>query len=449
MTQAADTLWTEDELPAGEAPAPAPTLPPPPRRRWWWLLAALPLLAGGVGIWRWRNAAAPQVTYETAPATRGRIVVTVTASGTVSALKTVQVGSQVSGRISALNVDFNDPVKQGQLIAQIDTQLFQAAVEQARASYAVARSNVAKAQAQLLDAQKSYERSKKLGDGQFLPQQDVDTAASAADVARAQLAAARAQQQQAGASLHQAELNLSMTQIHSPIDGVVVSRSVDVGQTVAASLQAPTIFTLAEDLRKMQVEAHIGENDVAKLAPGMPVSFTVDAFPGRRFVGRLRQVRNAATTVQNVVTYDAIVDVDNPNLELRPGMTATVSFIVADKNDVVRIPNAALRYRPSRDGAARSGGERPAGGARTPDRKVVYALEGGAPKPVSIRTGVSDGTATELVEGPISEGTALVTDSSDAGSGQQAAAQQNPMGPMGMPPGIGGAGRGLGGGGRR
>ena len=193
----------------------------------------------------------------------------------------------------------------------------------------------------------------------------VDSGVAAADVARAALAGARAQAQQAAASLQQAELNLAMTAIYSPIDGVVISRSVDVGQTVAASLQAPTIFTLAEDLRKMQVEAHVAEGDVGKLAAGHGRSASPSTrSPGRSSAGTLRQVRNAATTVQNVVTYDAIVDVDNPDLKLRPGMTANVSFVVADRDDVLRIPNAALRFRPDRRRPPRRLPRNPAAGAR-------------------------------------------------------------------------------------
>jgi HlyD family secretion protein len=220
---------------------------------------------------------------------------------------------------------------------------------------------------------------------------------------------------------------------------------------VAASLQAPTIFTLAEDLRKMQVEAHVGESDVAKLAPGMPVSFTVDAFPGRKFEGRLRQVRNAAETVQNVVTYTAIVDVDNPRLELRPGMTATVSFIVADKSDVIRLPNAALRFRPSREALGRppagapAGNARPAGrpaGGASPDRKLVFTVENGTLHPQRVRVGVTDGSTTELVEGAITEGMALVTDASDATTTTPATPPPGiGGGPTGVP-GMGGGGRG-------
>jgi HlyD family secretion protein len=444
MNEATTMLWREPELSDGDTSL----LPIPPvrrRRRWPWLVLASLVVAGGaLGVTLWRHGAGPRTTYETATATRGRIVVTVTASATVSALKTVQVGSQVSGRIAELHADFNDTVARGELLARIDPQLFQAAVEQAQASFSVARANVAKAEAQLLDAERQQARSKTLGDARFLAQQDVDTAASAADVARAQLLAARAQRQQAAASLHQAELNLSMTAIRSPIDGVVVSRSVDVGQTVAASLAAPTIFTLAEDLRKMQLEAHVGEGDVARLAPDLTVTFTVDAFPGRKFSGRLRQVRNAAATVQNVVTYDAIVDVDNPGLELRPGMTATVSFIIADKGDVVRIPNAALRFRPPRPSVPRAGrpaGAEPGAGRPPADRKLVHVLEGAAMRPVPVRTGVSDGSYTELVEGDLREGMALVTDVDDGSTTRQPGASApgaiGPGGGMGIP-GMGG-----------
>jgi HlyD family secretion protein len=463
MSNATQTVWTEDDplalVDRSHAPPPAaasdePLLPPRRARKWTKLAiaAALTLAAAGGGTWAWRTSrATPQPTFETVKLERGRIVVQVTASGTVSALKTVQVGSQVSGRVAELNADFNDVVKKGQLLARLDTQLFRAAVEQARASHAVAQSNVEKAEAQLAEAERQFARGKTLGQAQFLAQEAVDTAGAAADVARAALAGTRAQAQQAAASLHQAELNLAMTAIHSPIDGVVISRSVDVGQTVAASLQAPTVFTLAEDLRKMQVEAHVAEGDVAKLTPGMAVSFTVDAFPGRKFAGTLRQVRNAAQTVQSVVTYDAIVDVDNPQLQLRPGMTANVSFVVAEQNDVLRIPNAALRFRPAREALAKGLGPRPVAGPPPaapppPDRKTLFVLDGAAGTPmhpVRVRTGITDGSFTQLVEGEIGEGATLVSDMNDGSSARptstSAGPGMGPGGPMGMAP-MGGGG---------
>jgi HlyD family secretion protein len=437
----------------GLAPAPAePLLPTRPRRRWPALVAAVALVLAGVGAWAWReHAGTPTPSFETARLERGRIVVQVTASGTVSALKTVQVGSQVSGRVAELRADFNDTVTKGQLLARLDTQLFTSAVEQARASHAVAVSNVSKAEAQLAEAERQFARGKTLGQAQFLAQEAVDTAGAAADVARAALLGARAQAQQAAASLHQAQLNLAMTAIYSPIDGVVISRSVDVGQTVAASLQAPTVFTLAEDLRKMQVEAHVAEGDVAKLTPGMAVTFTVDAFPGRKFAGILRQVRNAAQTVQSVVTYDAIVDVDNPQLQLRPGMTANVTFVVAEQNDVLRIPNAALRFRPSREALAKLTGARPGapvaivgtrpGGPPATDRKMLFVLggDGKSVMPVRIRTGITDGSFTQLLEGDVSEGASLVTDMNDGSKPRATGAGGANMGPRGATgmPGMG------------
>ncbi len=468
----AQPLWLpEPTNPDAEIPS-EPT-PPTRRRRWPWVVMGVSLLVlAAAGVVRWRlGPGHARVTYETVKVDRGRIVVQVTASGTVSALKTVQVGSQVSGRVAELHADFNDTVTKGQLLARLDTQLFKSAVEQARASLAVARSNVTKAQAQLQQAQRQLAREKTLGDEKFLAQEVVENTASSVDTARAALDGARAQAQQAAANLHQAEVNLSMTAIYAPIDGVVISRSVDVGQTVAASLQAPTIFTLAEDMKKMEVDAHVAEADVSKLTAGMPVAFTVDAFPGRKFEGKLRQVRNAAVTVQNVVTYDAIVDVDNAALELRPGMTANVTFVVAERNDVVRIPNAALRFRPPREAWAGNGGERAAGngaptdraagagqrrwgngapsdraaGGGAADRKVVFTLAGEKLQPQRVRVGLTDGSYTELVEGSVAEGTALVSDLDD---GRPASASRpagnpggGPGGGMGIP-GMGGGRRG-------
>jgi HlyD family secretion protein len=422
-------FFEENETEQAAAPE-APLLPPRKRRRWLWLVVPLvALAAGGAGLVTWRAHAKPKVAYETVPVDRGRIVVQVTASGTVSALKTVQVGSQVSGRVIELNADFNDTVKKGQLLARLDPQLFKAAIEQSRASYAVARSNVAKAEAQLAQNQQQLARSKVLAEGKFLAQEEVDTQASSVAVAKAALTGARAQAQQSAASLHQAELNLEMASIYSPVDGVVISRSVDVGQTVAASLQAPTIFTIAEDLRKMQVEAHVAEGDVARLAAGTPVSFTVDAFPGRKFSGSLRQVRNAAATVQSVVTYDAVIDVDNAALELRPGMTANVSFMIAQRDNVLRIHNAALRFRPAN--------------TRTEGR-TVFAVSGATVRPIPIRTGITDGSRTEVVSGELAEGTLLATDT--IGDKPKATPASNrPAGAFGGgaagPPNIGGGRR--------
>jgi len=393
------------------------------------LFAVLALaIAGAVVLWRVRAARTDaSFRYETAAVDRGRLVARVTATGTLSALVTVQVGSQVSGTIASLQADYNTPVKKGQVIARIDPALFQAAVEQARANVLASQGNLARAQAQAVDAERQARRQKELGERKLVAQADVDTAQANADAAVASVKASEGALAQARAALSQTEVNLAYTRIVSPTDGVVISRNVDVGQTVAASLQAPTLFVIAQDLAKMQVDTNVAESDVGRLQAGMAATFTVDAYPGRVFRGTVRQVRNAPQTVQNVVTYDAVVDVNNPDLALKPGMTATVTFVYAQKDDVVRLPNAALRFRPppgmprpqvandakagraSRDAgedeAVRARPERPGDGGRT-----VFLLRDGIPEPVGIRTGISDGTSTELVEGKLAPGDLLVTD---------------------------------------
>ncbi|HMI82778.1 MAG TPA: efflux RND transporter periplasmic adaptor subunit [Polyangiaceae bacterium] len=421
-----------------------------------WIIGAVALAAAGVGGFAWtRNAKPPEPKYETVKVDQGRIVARVTATGTVSALVTVLVGSQVSGRIAQLFADFNSTVKKGQVIAKIDPELLKAAVEQAGANYTAAKGNLAKSEAQAIDAERQFERAKALAEKQLIATADRDTAESTAAAARAQVAASQGSVAQANASLHQAEVNLAYSTIKSPIDGVVISRSVDVGQTVAASLQAPTLFTIAEDLSKMQVDTSVAEADVGKLRPEMSATFLVDAYPQERFRGRVRQIRNAPQNVQNVVTYDAVIDVDNPELKLKPGMTANVTFIFAEKNDALRVPNSALRFRapaeltrkaepaasssnaartepgaaPSgeraapekprqgRGGEGRSGegrGGSSRGGPREePDQRTVWVLPMlGEPKPVRIRTGISDGTLTEVVEGDLHAGDVLVTEMS-------------------------------------
>jgi HlyD family secretion protein len=390
------------------------------------LVAAAVAIAAGVVGWRVTRPPAPPA-YETARVERGRIVAQVTATGTLSALVTVQVGSQVSGRIAQLFVDYNSPVTKGQLIAKLDPELFRAALDQARANHLAAKGDLTKAKVQAADAQRQLARTRSLAERQLVAQADLDTAQANADAAAAGVEGASGRVAQAAASLHQAEVNLAYTSIISPINGTVISRSVDVGQTVAASLQAPTLFVIAEDLKKMQVDTSVAEADVGKLRDGMEATFTVDAYPGRRFKGVVRQIRNAAQTVQNVVTYDAVVDVQNPDLALRPGMTANVTFVYADRQDVVRIPNAALRFHPPADlqaprgggaGSGAAGGRGGAGapggrrgdGADGPDRRTVWVLRGPKPEPVRIRPGVSDGSLTEVLEGDLREGDAVVTE---------------------------------------
>jgi HlyD family secretion protein len=404
-----------------------------------WIVCLILVAAGGLGWWRWRAAhAAPVISYKTAPADKRHIVGKVTASGTLSALVTVQVGTQVSGRVQKLFADFNSQVKAGQLVAKIDPQLFEAAVQQSQANYLQAKAGVATAQANAQAADKVLARTNALHAENLAAQADLDTAQATVATTHAAIDAANANLAQASAQLHQAQVNLSYTSIISPIDGVVISRSVDVGQTVAASLSAPTLFTIAQDLTKMQVDTSVSEGDVGRLQVGMKTYFTVDSFPGQRFLGTIRQIRNAATTVQNVVTYDAVIDVDNTDLRLRPGMTANVTIVYAERKDAVAIPNTALRFRPpasiagSATGATSGGGQgrhphggagpsgsgasaagsaataagsaAPAAGSAAPaadagDPKTIWVMRGGSPQQVTVHVGLTDGTVTEVVDG--------------------------------------------------
>jgi len=401
------------------------------------VLLAIALVTGAaVGVWRWRaGASKSSLQFDTAKVERGRIVAKVTATGTLSAIVTVQVGTQVSGRIAALHADFNSAVKKGQVIAKVDPLLFQAAVDQAKANLLAAEGNLLKARVQAVDTRRQYARQKELFARKLNAQQDLDTAQANADENDAQVTALEGALAQAKAALRQAEVNLAYTDIISPTNGTVISRNVDVGQTVAASLQAPIIFVIAEDLSKMQVDTSVAESDVGRLRAGMSATFTVDAYPSEVFRGVVRQIRQAPQTVQNVVTYDAVIDVANPELKLMPGMTANATFVYAEKDDVTKIPNAALRFRPvpgmlaaaggraaggqGRSGAGPAQGQaRPAGGAPTagrtgaepPDRRTVWILNGEQAAPQHIRTGISDGTFTEVTEGEVKAGDLVVTD---------------------------------------
>jgi len=391
------------------------------RRRWLWVPALALLLVTGLVTWRVLRRP-PPLQYQTAALARGPVLARITATGILSAVVTVQVGSQVSGRIAKLNADFNSTVKKGQLIAEIDPALFEANLAQAKANVLAGEGQLKQAEANVLAARRTYERDKALRASNLIAQADLDTAETTFQAAQASVVAARGQLAQARAQLTQSEVNLAYTKILSPIDGTVISRSVDVGQTVAASLQAPTIFTLAGDLQKMQVDTSVAEADVGKLAAGMDASFVVDAFPDERFRGTIRQIRNAPQTQQNVVTYDAVIDVANPELKLRPGMTANVTVVYADRQDVLRVPNASLRFRPSPEMlaalgrsspaparvAGRDGGSGPPVGASAGGRSL-WVLRDGKPAPAQITVGVSDGTFTEVLSGPLQPGDAVLT----------------------------------------
>lgn len=417
-------------------------------RRWWWVLALA--VVAITGIWWARRKPTETLAFETTPVERRDIQSRVTATGTLSALVTVQVGSQVSGRIQEITVDYNSPVKKGQVIARIDPQLYDAALERARANVLAAKASVQKAHVAYQNARRQQERSKELLDKRLISQAEQDTADATADSAQTDVSSSEAALAQAQASLNEAQVNLKYTTIISPTDGIVISRSVDVGQTVAASLQAPTLFTIAEDLRKMQVDTSVGEADVGRLQPGQHSTFTVDAYPGERFEGVIRQIRNAAQTVQNVVTYDAVIDVQNPDLKLKPGMTANVTIVTDQKSDVLSVPNAALRFRPATP-VAQSGGTPPssaatggsgtagaAGGAgpKPPGSRMLFVLRDGHPVPVPVKVGLSDGTVTEVQTGELHEGDPIITAQAGGAQSPQGSqpggAGQRPGGGMGL-----------------
>jgi len=347
---------------------------------------------------------APQ--YKTATLQRGDLDAKVTATGTVNAVTTVLIGTQVSGTINALYVDFNSPVTKGQLLAQIDPATIQAQVDQAVASLLSAEANLKKAQASLLDARRTYERNKQLMANNFIAQSDLDTSETNAQAADAQLDAAKAQVLQGRAALSQAQTNLRYTRIVSPVNGTVISRSIDVGQTVAASFQTPTLFTIAQDLTKMQIDTSVDEADIGKVKVNQDVRFTVDAYPDISFTGKVSEVRNAPTTVQNVVTYDVIVQVNNAELKLKPGMTANVSIITESRKGVLLVPNSALRFRPQAEGDGSTNAvKKRATGNKGP---AIWILENNKPKQKKITTGISDGSLTEVVSGELKEGQEVI-----------------------------------------
>jgi HlyD family secretion protein len=366
------------------------------------------LLVGGAGAAVWfKTRSAPEAPrFITANVARGDVTSRVTATGTLSATVTVQVGTQVSGRIQTLAADFNSQVKKGQVLATIDPQLFNAALAQSAANEKAALANVTKAKAQYADAERKLARAAELAGQKLIAPADLDTARAESDVAKATIDAAEAAVSQARAQRSQAQVNLGYTTITSPIDGIIISRAVDVGQTVAASLQSPTLFTIAEDLTNMQVHTNVAEADVGKLRQDLAATFTVDAFPNRHFNGRIRQIRYAATVVSNVVTYDAVIDVENPELLLRPSMTANVTFITQEAKDVLKVPNAALRFK-FEPMAKTDQVSAPKAGTR-----AVTVLRNGQPERVAVATGVTDGSFTEVLSG-LEEGEQVVTDRAD------------------------------------
>jgi len=389
-----------------------------------WLIAGgVALVAGMLALFGMHRGAQPQ--YFTAVVERGDIFDVVDATGTINAVTTVQVGSQVSGAIARLNADFNSRVRKGDVIAMIDPALFRGALLQAtadldnaKANVLAAKANLEKANASLLQTKADYERTVPLASVKMISQQQLDlvkanydTAIAAVSAAAANVTQAEAQVRQKAAAQAVAQTNLDYTVIRSPIDGTVVARNVELGQTVAASLQAPTIFTIAQDLTKMLVYTKTDESDVGNVRPGTAVTFKVDAFPKDTFSGKVSQVRMNPTTVQNVVTYDTIVEFANPDLKLFPGMTAYVSIPVASVRGVLKLPNTALRYKPPLTPEEILAIYRSAGIVGS-ERTVVWKLQAGnAVAPVQLQLGITDHAFTEVtavLNGTLHEGDAVV-----------------------------------------
>ncbi len=414
-----------------------------PGRGWIkWTIIIFAVVAVTIGgVWYFKHGHTDAPDYQTATVTRGDLTQVVTATGTLNPVVNVTVGSQVSGRISKLNVDFNSVVTSNEVIAEIDPATYQAAVEQARADLANARANL---ELQQVEAN----RSSDLFTNKLVSGSDYDTAIATLHEAEAMVKIKQA-------SLSNTLVNLNYCKIVSPVDGVVILRAVELGQTVASSFNTPTIFQIANDLTKMQIDSSVAEADVGGVAEGQAVDFLVDAYPYRSFHGGVTQVRNSPTTVNNVVTYDCVIGVTNADYKLKPGMTANVSIIVAQQDDVLTIPNAALRFHPpdtatvetnsavsqqatnSINSAGRGGGQGRRSGRTRGERPVfhtVYVLSGASAdarlRAVQIKTGISDGISTEVLSG-LDEGAQVVTGVALAGT--QAARPANPLGGGGFP----------------
>ena len=429
-------------------------------KRYIWVLIVIAAAALAAGAWYFfRKGPAAAYEWKTARVDKGDITVTVTATGTLSAVTTVQVGTQVSGIINRILVDFNDFVREGQVIARLDTTYLAAAVEDANAA-------MERNQIQVNQTKREYDRMKILFDEKVVAQADYDAALSAYETALSNIRSARA-------NLNRAQINLKYATITAPISGVIVSRNVDVGQTVAASFNTPTLFTIANDLTKMQVQASIDEADIGKIRVGQEVTFTVDAFDNQSFSGSVRQVRLQPTVLQNVVNYTVIIDVPNPDLKLLPGMTANITVKISEVTGVLRVPTAALRFNPPQEYLAemeknmpdslkgkargneqgtmsneqrrmgsgqgamsneqRAGGNEQRrngdGGAGKGKRSTVWVLEEGKLKPMRVKTGLTDGSYTQ-VEGRITEGMEVVTGQANPSAAKNQTQQQNPFAPQ-------------------
>jgi HlyD family secretion protein len=412
------------------------------------ILAIILVISSIAGYFLYKKT--PEISYKTAKIERGTIVSNVAATGNLSAVTTVQVGTQVSGTIQKLYVDFNSRVKKGQPIAEIDPSLFNASVEQSQGNYLSAEANLQKAKIALLDAERTFKRSRQMLNDGIISQGDFDTAETTLNSAKATVKGAEGALAQARGSLMQAQTNFRYSVIRSPVDGVVISRAVDVGQTVAASFSTPTLFTIAQDLTKMQIEVSVDEADISRIQLQQKANFTVDSYPEQTFHGSVTQIRSAPVITQNVVTYVVVVSVDNNDLKLKPGMTANVTVEVAKKDEVLKLPPAALRFKPKSNGdepkensAVRSGtsGQRPMGGVPggggkgIPGKKrerslQVYLLADGKPVATPVKTGIANNSSIELVESSLKEGDEVIIEQVGGDSKKKSAASGgSPMGP--------------------
>lgn len=388
------------------------------------LIVLAGLGAGGYyGYQRWGDAA-PVVRYKTAEVRQGPITSTVSATGTIEPLIKVLVGSQVSGTVMKWYADFNDRVAAGFVLAELDQDRFKATLEQRAAAAAVAKARVEEAAARVAEATLDRERIESAFAREASSEFELKQAQNAEAGATAALHAAEAQFTAAEADRRLAEIELAKTIIRSPIDGIVISRDIDAGQTVAASLSAPTLFTIANDLSKMRVNAAVSETDIGRIQSGMPAEFRVDAYPARRFRGVVSQVRFAETVVDNVVTYTTLIDVDNPDLALRPGMTATILFEVDRADDVLQVPNAALRFNPKGDSPAAVDWMRPGKGQARQSR--VYVLRNDSLTEVPIEMGLNDGAFTQIKAGELRVGDQVVVEQESGGRGGRPMQQRMP-----------------------
>ena len=353
-------------------------------------IAVMAVLAGIIIVF----SGSKKIKFKTAKIQKGEITQTVRATGNVNPVTTIIVGTRVSGTIVALYADYNSRIKKGQLIAQIDPTPFENELKHSEAELLNAKATLFKAEVTLKDAEKTLKRKQELFKRDLIARSELDDAETAYNTARAQYEIALAQVKKAEAGLRQAKTNLGYTRIFSPVDGVVIAKNVEVGQTVAASFQTPTLFTIAPDLTKMQVDTNVDEADISKIKKGMEVNFTVDAYPDKKFKGIVSQIRLSPTVTQNVVTYNVVISVDNSHLLLKPGMTANVTFVVNSKENVIKIPNSALRFKMPDTPPSKQQG--------------VWVIRGGKSVRVNVKTGISDGEWTELIEGDLKEGEEVI-----------------------------------------